>query len=767
MIGRWRSLGPTLITEGLGATGRVTSIAIDETDSSMIYTGSLSGNPSQVGGAGIWKTTDRGASWRPIGDDLPGLRIAAIALAPGAAAPLYAAIMGRGRSGGGLFVTDDDGAHWDRLSDDTRLTGRLLLIDPTTPERMFMAGPQAVLRSLDGGATWSALLAPGAAISDLALHPTIPTRLYAGVSHDSNDTVAGLYESLDSGQTWTKLLGCPGARLPSGMAGHTIRLAVAPNRTYVAFKSPDEYLLYRTTDIGCSIGGRLESGWERGWTAGSDVAKTIWSYLYVHPGDPDIVYATGTSFRRSTNGGNGFSIVGGPHVDHHALAVDPSDHDLVYTGSDGGLYRSTDRGGGSWSFVGEGMRNTEFYDLAHAATDPSVVIGGTQDNGTLQLRDGETVWSWIRDGDGGTVDIDPTDARILYAMYQYADSIARKVGDDGWHGLPNGLPIGSECFNLHFQVHPTNPKVLLASCESLWRTATNEPPGDWQAIFPPPGLDIGGAVVRSTVDPRTNAYFAATSTGELWTGVNGANWVRVFDLASGCGAAASTITDLDVDLDATGVLYLSTAATGSCRVVRLQRTGAPDLTMTPQDITFDLPADLIVSALAVDRLDPGAILAGTTDRGVYRGKPGAAGVWHWDRYSDGLPLAVSITRLLAHPLTGIVRAGTCGRGVYEIDTDQPVGSVVAVEGRVSLLRVHDSGGFGPPHDRLDGEVVVRLDTIPARAFGFSLRPDVGEPRHDGMLDLLRSALIGDRRVRLEYVRTGLRNGRLFRAQIVG
>jgi photosystem II stability/assembly factor-like uncharacterized protein len=776
MIGQWRSLGPTLITEDLGATGRVTSIVIDETDPSTIYTGSLSGNPSHVGGAGIWKTTDRGGSWRPIGDDLPGLQIAAIALRPAAASPLYAAVMGRDLSSDGLFVTDDDGAQWDKLSDDTRLTGRLLLIDPTTPTRIFMAGTQAVLRSDDGGATWSDVLAPpGAAISDLALHPTIPTRLYAGVSHATNDAVAGLYESLDSGETWTKLLGCPGAALPSRMAGHVIRVAVAPNRSYVTFKSPDEFLLYRTTDVGCSIGGRLESGWERGWAAGSDVAKTIWSYIYVHPADPDIVYATGTSLRRSTNGGKSFSVVGESvlvsfagrlHHDHHALAVDPSDDDVVYTGCDGGLYRSTDRGGYHWSFVGEGMRNTEFYDLAHAATDPGVVIGGTQDNGTLQLRDGETVWSWIRKGDGGTVDIDPTDAGILYAMLQYADSIARKVGSDDWEGLANGLPMGSECFNLHFQVHPANRNVLLASCRSLWRTATNEPPGDWQAIFPPPGLKIEGVVVRSAVDPRTNAYFAATSAGELWAGVNGANWERVFN-ASDYGAAGKSIVDVDVDIDAAGVLYLSTNSTGSCRIVRLQRTGAPGLAMTAQDVTFDLPADVIVSAVAVDRLRPGAILVGTTDRGVYRGRPGAAGTWHWERYSEGLPFAVSITRLLVHPVTGIVRAGTCGRGAYEIDTDDPVGSVLAVEGRVSFLRLHDSGGFGPPHDRLEGEAVVSLDTTPGRAFGFAMRPEAGEPPHAGMLDLLRSALIGDRRVRLEYVRTGPRNGRLFRAQIVG
>jgi hypothetical protein len=43
------------------------------------------------------------------------------------------------------------------------------------------------------------------------------------------------------------------------------------------------------------------------------------SFLYAHPKNPDIVYATGTNFWRSTNGGASFSIMSGPHVDHHAL----------------------------------------------------------------------------------------------------------------------------------------------------------------------------------------------------------------------------------------------------------------------------------------------------------------------------------------------------------------------------------------------------------------------------------------------------------------
>ncbi|MGH3098798.1 MAG: WD40/YVTN/BNR-like repeat-containing protein [Streptosporangiales bacterium] len=769
MIGDWRSLGPTLIDAGLGATGRITSIVIDETDPSTMYVAASSGNPAQVGGCGIWVSTNSGATWRPIGDSLPNLRIAALALAPGAGSPLYAAVMGQGRAGGGLYRSDDRGAAWERLSDETALTGRLLLIDPQRPSRMFMANSRAVLRSLDGGASWSAILSPEGNVSDLAMHPLSPTRLYAGVSHDVNDAITGVYESRDSGETWVKLLGCPGAGLPTAVAGHSIRLAVAPNRTYASFKSRQEFLLYSTTGIGCSVGGRLESEWERVWSVGSDVAPSIWSYIYAHPTDPDVVYVTGTNFRRSTNGGRDFSLVTGPHVDHHALVVHPTDRDVIHVGTDGGLYHSSDRGaGGSWSFAGKGISNTEFYDLAHAPTDPAVVIGGTQDNGTLRIPASGSVWDEIRGGDGGTVAIDPTDAEILYSMGQYATQIARQSHGGSWQNISAGLPEGSVCFNLHYQVHPTTPTTLLASCRSLWRTTTVEPPGDWKPLFPPAGFpSIQGNVVRSAVGARTDTYYAATSAGSLYAGVGGENWERVFDLADDCGVARTAITAVEADPEDSSVVFVATAGSGACRVVRLRRVRPDALPMTARDITSDLPDDVAVATLAVDRMHPGTIYVGTTDRAVFRGRAGAADTWRWDRYSSGLPFATCVTHLLSHPVTGVLRAGTCGRGAFEVDTDHSLGSVLAIEGRVTFLRVHDAGGYGPPTDRIEGEVVVRIDTDPRKAFGFALRADADGPAHAGMLGLLRQAMGKRSRVRLEYLRTGLRNNRLIRAEIVG
>ena len=107
---------------------------------------------------------------------------------------------------------------------------------------------------------------------------------------------------------------------------------------------------------------------------------------------------------------------------------------------------------------------------------------------------------------------------------------------------------------------------------------------------------------------------------------------------------------------------------------------------------------------------------------------------------------------------------------FELDLDADVvvpvdvaRSVRVAVGRVAELRVHDArGGFGPVTDRLDAEAIVRLDTEPGRAFGFTLRPDADEEAHRRMLDTLRKAMRGRMPIRLEYHPTGQRNGMAIR-----
>jgi len=87
-------------------------------------------------------------------------------------------------------------------------------------------------------------------------------------------------------------------------------------------------------------------------------------------------------------------------------------------------------------------------------------------------------------------------------------------------------------------------------------------------------------------------------------------------------------------------------------------------------------------------------------------------------------------------------------------------------GLVGFLRVHQLlSGYGPADDKIDGEVVIKLEDRPSEAFGFKLRDDPDGPAHEAMFSLLKLAFLHRLPVSFDYVRdtaAGKRNGRIVR-----
>jgi hypothetical protein len=263
--------------------------------------------------------------------------------------------------------------------------------------------------------------------------------------------------------------------------------------------------------------------------------------------------------------------------------------------------------------------------------------------------------------------------------------------------------------------------------------------------------------VRSAVDRQVKLYYAGTNTGQLWAGPAGAGWQLVF-------SAAGPISDIEIDRDDPSTLYVTTGGGSIGRVYRMQRLAAAPTpsTFKAVDITADLPISLVVKAIAVDRMNAFTIYAGTNS-GMYRGKSVDQGVtWNWAPYMNGFPRA-DVRDLAVNSMTGVLRATTFGRGGYEVNTGDPVGSLLTASGKVSFLRTNDpGGGFGPPSDLLDAEVIVQLDRHLGKSFGFQLRPDDEEDARSGMLRALRSAFRNNLTVSIDYLRTGIHNGRIIR-----
>ena len=753
-INQWVSIGPTRITSGDGpnknSIGRATSVVIHPQSPQTIYVGAR--------GSGVWKTTDGGATWKPLTDSLPTLTVSGLAIAPSQPQRLYLA------TPKGIFRTDDGGGSWTQVN--TTLTnvlaidGGAMLVHPTNPNQVFAntCGSDTtggVQRSDDSGVTWRVVL-PGNCGTGLVINAQNSRILDATLTSPGNNR-SGVFESRDGGTTWFPLTGCPGSVLPApGTA--TLRLAGSTGRLFVSLKTATSWSLFRTTGSGCTVSGHPDVGWEAGWVAGAADVPTLWSYIQADPTNPQFVYATGTAFRVSTDGGMNFSPPSPqPHVDHHGFVTDPTNPAIIFAGSDGGIYKSTNRGqSGSWSFIGEGLATTEFYDIADSGKDPKVLIGGTQDNGTSQFDGSSTVWRYLVGGDSEAVEISESDPKRLYEIGQAMHQI-RTSGDGGgsWQDIGSGLP--QDCFPwsgefpanpaLQFRIHPDGR--LLAACKgSLWRGLP------WAAIFTP----SGDSVSTVTVDPRTDIYLAGTSAGKIFAGPGGGNWAEVVT-----SVAALQSSDIEVDRGDPSVVFASFLGGGAGRVYRLKRLSANPVRYSAADITANLPAGLTVKTVAVDRLLPQSIFVGT-DRGVFRGRSANQGAtWSWAPYNNGIPAAADVRDLEVHPTTGIMRAGTFGRGAYEVLTDSPLGSVLEASGHLTLLRVHEQGTkFGPPDDQIDAEVVIQLDSMPEYAFGFTLRTDAAEASHAGMLDRLRDAFRKNRAVVIDYERTGFRNNRLIR-----
>jgi hypothetical protein len=122
-----------------------------------------------------------------------------------------------------------------------------------------------------------------------------------------------------------------------------------------------------------------EQQWERRFTLTGDDANSLWNRINADPTDPTFVYISGIDFLVSTDGGSTFNLVPGPqpHGDHHGFAANPVAPQIIYVVCDGGIYRSSNRGAtGTWQFIGDGISNVMFYDIALAATDPTLTIGG-------------------------------------------------------------------------------------------------------------------------------------------------------------------------------------------------------------------------------------------------------------------------------------------------------------------------------------------------------------------------------------------------------
>jgi len=177
---------------------------------------------------------------------------------------------------------------------------------------------------------------------------------------------------------------------------------------------------------------------------------------------------------RSDDGGRNWRallIPGAPSL--RALAISPSQPNIIYAGGLGGIWRSND-GGDNWIDVGDNRKPFEFVEsLAIDPRDPERVYAGTWRQ-AYRTTDGGSSWHRIHNGmaidrDVFSVTIDPRNPDALLAGTCNFIYVSSSGGDD-WVELRQGL--ASDHNRVHLVAHdPANPEVLYAGTRgALYRS---------------------------------------------------------------------------------------------------------------------------------------------------------------------------------------------------------------------------------------------------------------------------------------------------------
>jgi hypothetical protein len=748
----WAFLGPAPIPLGQTSTtrvpvsGRTIAIAVHPTDPDTVYVGTAQG--------GLYKSTNGGINWTNLFEfQLESLAIGAITIDPTDSNIIY---VGTGEpnlsadsfAGRGMYIIRGANSASPTITGPFRLdgsannvfTGRAIgriQVNPldnnvifvcttsgtggnpnATPTTLPLRGVYRSTNAQSANPTFTQIQITGIAVPndrstiDIALDPANPNLLIATVVGAASD--GGIYRSADAlaaTPTFTRTL-----TLPDGSTNGRAELYLNRNATSVTIYAATGEI--STTALGgpncaSTTAGMLRRSTDGGLTWSTPLTgstgfcggQCFYDMAIAVTPDNQTIHLGGAArggsgsclvevMKRSTNGGTSFARNDGTlHADEHALAIAPSNPLVVYTGSDGGIWRSTNNGTTWVSLNNFEFSATQFQGVAMHPYDRFFLMGGTQDNGTNCLAADGLTWTHCQDGDGGYAIIDDNaqDTTNVLMYHTFFNQTNNQIGFEratstaanangifswtfkGCSGATanNGFRCADNVlFYAPMAQGPGNPNTLYFGTDRLYRSSNR---GDTMTLVSQgpliPSTPAGSGVIVTTigispqddnvriVGMRNGQVFATTTGSATMTNVTGANFPPPNPLDTARHPIARAVIDPNNKFTAY-ITFSSFSPPAGQQIFKTTDLNAAVPTWTPA--SNGIP-QVPVSGLAIDPQDSNSLYAGT-DIGVYHSSDGGA---NWAPLGIGLP-PVAVFDVKISNIQRVLRAATHGRGIWEI-----------------------------------------------------------------------------------------------------
>ncbi|HEX9563117.1 MAG TPA: hypothetical protein VF981_04070 [Gemmatimonadaceae bacterium] len=701
----FRSIGPAV------HGGRLHDVEAVPNDAATVYV---------VGAtSGVWKSTNRGITWKSIFDNQPVSTGGDLAIFGGNPDILW---LGTGEQnnrqssswGNGVYRSEDGGETWTHIGLEGTAAIAKVRTHPTDPDvawvaaagNLWKAGPdRGVYKTVDGGKTWTKALyvdtLTGA--TDLVVDPSDANVLYAAMyqrlrqpwGFNGGGPGSGIYKSTDGGTTWQKLTN----GIPDGDKGR-IGLAIAqtyPRMLLATIEHPTAGGTYRTEDGGES--------WVRANT--TNPRPMYYSKVFIDPTNERRAYILGVTVYRSDDGGRSFRELPnspvydvGLKTDHHALWIDPKDSKWLYMAGDGGLHVSSDMGA-NWRRVNN-FAIGQFYAIGADDRDPYWIYGGLQDNHSFMgpsatrhwLGIVNTDWRQVGFSDGAYQQPDPFNPRWLYSSSTGMNLQRVDIHTGDRLPIRPSLPPG-DTGAVHFDwisplvasrhtkgvVYVGGNRLFISRDHGESWTATKDLTRqvnrDTLRIMGTLGPEIRisrndgesnfsqlTTISESPVDPRVLWVGADDGTVQV-SRDGGATWSDVSGAISGV-PPLTFVSRVVASSAGRGVAYVTLDGhrSGHFEPYAFRTT---DFGASWSKVTNGLPSGDVVRTIHEYPGRPAVAFVGT-ERGLYVTLDTAK---TWRRFRANLP-TVPVYDILVHPRTRDLILGTHGRSIWILDDAAPL-----------------------------------------------------------------------------------------------